>query len=418
MWARTQLKIGWGDLLAGAVACALPGSREREAARLESYWNGGDTVAAYSVRSGFDLLLQSLGLEPGDEVIFSALNVRGMIKIVSRLGYVPIPVDLDVAHFAPRMDKLEQAISNRSRVLVIAHLFGTRLDLDPMVAFARKHNLLLVEDCAQVFDGKGYEGHRDADVRMFSFGPLKTSTALGGALIRVRDPELRERMRRLQATYPVQTTAKQLKRVAQFAALKVVTSRFVMQRIYSFFHARGQDYEDAVSERVRNVAPLGSSRKLRYQPSLAMLRLMARRIFGYREGSLAETAAIGRRLRDLIGDSVVLPAQANPVHNYWVFPMLVDQPQAFIEGLRDKGFDCADLPRSQAVSPPEDRPQLEPKLAAQALSDMVVVPCYPGMPDSEIRREAEAIREIAGRVGSARTRAYSAQPMPAAVDAA
>ena len=156
MWARTQLKIGWGDLLAGAVACALPGSREREAARLESYWNGGDTVAAYSVRSGFDLLLQSLGLEPGDEVIFSALNVRGMIKIVSRLGYVPIPVDLDVAHFAPRMDKLEQAISNRSRVLVIAHLFGTRLDLDPIVAFARKHNLLLVEDCAQVFDGKGY----------------------------------------------------------------------------------------------------------------------------------------------------------------------------------------------------------------------------------------------------------------------
>jgi len=145
---------------------------------------------------------------------------------------------------------------------------------------------------------------------------------------------------------------------------------------------------------------------------------MTRRIFGYREGGLAETAAIGRRLRDLIGDSVVLPAQANPVHNYWVFPMLVDQPQVFIDELREKGFDCANLPRSQAVSPPMDRPQLEPKLAAQALSDLVVVPCYPGMPDSEIRREAEAIREIAGRVGSARTRAYSAQPVPEAVDAA
>jgi dTDP-4-amino-4,6-dideoxygalactose transaminase len=98
--------------------------------------------------------------------------------------------------------------------------------------------------------------------------------------------------------------------------------------------------------------------------------------------------------------------------------MLVDQPQAFIDGLREKGFDCANLPRSQAVSPPEDRPQLEPKLAAQALSDLVVVPCYPGMPDSEIQREAEAIREIAGRVGSVRTRAYSALAVPEAVDAA
>lgn len=418
MWARTQLKIGWADLLAGAAGCLMPGNRERAAARVESYWAGGDTIAAYSVRSGFDLLLQSLGLEPGDEVIFSALNVRGMIKIVSRLGYVAIPVDLDVAHFGPRMEMLEQAISNRSRVLVVAHLFGTRLELDAIAEFAHRHNLVLVEDCAQVFDGRGYQGHPEADVRMFSFGPLKTSTALGGALIRVRDPELRTRMRKLQATYPVQKATRQLRRVAQFAGLKIVTSRAVMQRIYAYYHARGQDYEDAVSEKVRNVAPLGSARMLRYQPSLGMLRLMARRVYGYEEGSLDRTAAIGRRLRDLIGDSVVLPGQANAVHNYWVFPLLVDQPQVFIARLRERGFDCADLPRSQAVSPPGDRPQLAPRLAAQALSDLVVVPCYPGMPDSEIVREAEAIREIAGEVGSARTRGYSADPGAVAVDAA
>ncbi len=408
MWARTQLKIGWSDLFAGALGCLIPGDRSNVARKVESYWsNDDDTIAAYSVRSGFDLLLQSLDLEPGDEILFSALNVKGMIKIVNRLGYVPVPVDLDVASMAPRADLLEAAITDRTKVIVVAHLFGTRIDLDPVAEIAKQHSLLFVEDCAQVFDGQGYQGYPDADVCLFSFGPLKTATALGGALIRVRDRGLLARMRELQSTYPVQLSRKHLKRVLQFSGLKIVTSPFFMEQIYRYFHSRGQDYEDSVSDKVRNVAPLGSPNKLRIQPSLGMLRLMARRIYGFREGSLEARASRGRKLRDLIGDSVVLPGQMNNVHTYWVFPMLVDEPRAFIEALREKGFDCADLPRSQAVPAPADRQALSPETAAQALSDMVVVPCYPGMSDDDLEREAGIIREIAEKVGSQRTRSYS-----------
>ena len=408
MWARTQLKIGWGDLVAGAVGCLMPGDRADATRRVETYWSSDDdSIAAYSVRSGFDLLLQALDLEPGDEIMFSALNVRGMIKIVNRLGYTPVPVDLDVAHMGPRLDLIEKAITPKTKVIVVAHLFGTRLDLEPLLDVARRHNLLFVEDCAQVFDGQAYGGHPRADVCMFSFGPLKTSTALGGALIRVRDDKLRNRMREIQAAYPVQKNRKHLKRVFQFAALKIVTSPFVMERIYRFFHKRGQDYEDSVSDKVRNVAPLGSSNKLRQQPSLGMLRLIARRIYGFREGSLEERASRGRKLRDLIEDAVVLPGQANAVHSYWVFPMLVDQPRVFIDRLRENGFDCADLPRSQAVQAPDDRPGLQPECAEQALADLVVVPCYPGMPDAELERQARIIREVAGETGTQRTRAYA-----------
>ncbi len=418
MWARTQLKIEWTDLFAGALGCLLPGQRTDVAEKVESYWSkSGDTIAAYSVRSGFDLLLQSLDLEHGDEVVFSALNVKGMIKIVNRLGYVPVPVDLDVASMAPRVELLEAAITERTKVIVVAHLFGTRIDLDPIIKIARQHNLLFVEDCAQVFDGQAYQGCPDADVCLFSFGPLKTATALGGALIRVRDEGIRTRMRQLQSTYPVQPSLKHLKRVLQFGGLKIVTSPFVMERIYRYFHSRGQDYEDSVSDKVRNVAPLGSPNKLRIQPSLGMLRLMARRIYGFREGSLDARTSIGRKLRDLIGDAVVLPGQGNSIHTYWVFPMLVDEPRVFIEALREKGFDCADLPRSQAVPAPDDRQGLSPETAAQALSDLVVVPCYPGMSDGDLEREASIIREVAEQVGSQRTRAY-AQPGGKPADAA
>src|ERR1044071_304637 len=83
MWVRTQLKIGWLDLLAGAWNCFKSNDRERLRRSVENFFSDrDDTIATYSVRSGFDLLMQALDLKPGDEVIFSALNVKGMVRVV------------------------------------------------------------------------------------------------------------------------------------------------------------------------------------------------------------------------------------------------------------------------------------------------------------------------------------------------
>ncbi|MDA0652775.1 MAG: aminotransferase class V-fold PLP-dependent enzyme, partial [Proteobacteria bacterium] len=160
MWARTQLKISWRDLLTGGLACILPTDRTRLVEQVEGYFAGDFSVlAAYSVRSGFDLLLQALDLNEGDEVLFSALNIRGMVTIARRAGLMPVPVDLDIAHMAPSIENLRAAITPKSKVLVVAHLFGTRLDMQPLVDFAHQHDLLLVEDCAQAFNGRAYSGH-------------------------------------------------------------------------------------------------------------------------------------------------------------------------------------------------------------------------------------------------------------------
>jgi len=408
MWARTQLKISWGDLLSGGLACILPRDRARIRDKVERYFPGGfNVVATYSVRSGFDLLLQALDLDEGDEVLFSALNIKGMVTIARRAGVTPVPVDLDVAHMAPSMERLEAAVTPKSKVLVVAHLFGTRIDMQPIVDFARRHNLILVEDCAQAFNGRAYTGHPDADLVLFSFGPLKTATALGGALIVVKDPGLYARMRDIQNTYPVQKNRNQFKRILQFSALKIITSRWVMGLIFKFLDRRNQDYEDAISDNVRNVAPLGKAKQRRYQPSSGMLTLMDRRLGKFVEGSLEARAAMGRRLRDLLDGSVVLPAQGTSHHDYWVFPVLVDDPNIFIRRLRENGFDGANLPRSQAVPAPDYAEHLTPSVAAQVLADLVVVPCYPGMPEGEIQRQADLLRQIAAEVGTSRTKTYA-----------
>ena len=398
MWVRTQLKIGWGDLLSGLAMSFILRDRSKELRRAEVYFSGsGDTIAAYSVRSGFDLLLQALDLKPGDEVVFSALNVKGMVKIVKDAGLVPVPVDLDLAHMGPSAERLRAVITPRSRVFVAAHLFGTRLDLDPMFDQARAKGLVIVEDCAQAFNGRDYPGSTAADVNMFSFGPIKTATALGGALIRVRNQNLCDRMREFQSHYPAQPEAKHRKRILQFMGLKLITARPVLAAIYRFYRAKGEDYEDKLADRVRDVAPLKTAKSMRFQPSATMLHLMNRRLAHFDMGQVSTRQRKGERLSGLIGDSVVQPAQANAHHDYWVFPLLVSEPRKFIETLRGEGFDAADLPRSQHIAAPQDRPGLEPKIAAGVMRDLIVVPCYEVMPDSELVRQAAVIKRIAAQ---------------------
>ena len=405
LWPRMKLQIGWGDLAAGAVACLAGGDRGALVRQAESYWSGESSLLCFSVRSGFDLLLKALALQPGDEVIFSAVNIKGMIGIVRREGFVAVPLDFDRASITPSAASLQRALSPRSKVLVVAHLFGCRLEFEALIDAAHAAGLIVVEDCAQVFSGRDYAGHPKADVVMFSFGPLKNATALGGALLNLRDPALREKMRAIQEGYPLQPTDKQAKRIVQFAGLKLLALPLVFGVMQRLFALTGKDFEDSVSERVRNVAKFKQAKSLRIRPSTALVALLCRRLARFDPAVLRRRADKGRRLKELLGGSVALPGDANARHDYWVFPAVVERPQDFIAALRRQGFDAAGMSRNQAVAAPDDRPQLQPVAADALLARLVILPCYDGLPDRELERLARLVREAAAQPAATPARA-------------
>jgi perosamine synthetase len=392
MWIRTQLKIGWADLARAVFASLRSLERNAEQQSVEHCLNPeGNAIATLSLRSGFDLLLQALQLEPGDEVLFTALNVKVMVKIVKQMGLVPVPIDLDLNTMAPRLDLFEKAITPRSKVFVAAHLFGSRINLAAAFEIAKKNNLLAVEDCAQVFNGTTYLGNPKADVTMFSFGPIKTATALGGGVICVKNQTILKRMRDIQATYPVQPDRKQRKRILQFMALKLLTTKSVLGALHKWYSIRGKDYENALADRVRGVAPLKTANKMRQQPSATLLWMMKDRMTHHQTSKVDARAEKGRALTRRIADTVQVPGQGNSYHDYWVYPILVSNPKDTIKALRRAGFDAADLPRSQHIEAPSDRPSLYPTAAVRFMRSVVIVPCYPDMPDSELNRLADNI---------------------------
>ena len=119
--------------------------------------------------------------------------------------------------------------------------------------------------------------------------------------------------------------------------------------------------------------------------------MLNRRLRSWKKEYLNGRIGAGKSLLSLLQHVVVCPGIQNPLHTYWVFPILVEKPEAMITALRMEGFDGAILSRSEAVASPDDRPELDPKVAKTALAQMVILPCYEGIPHQELTREAQIV---------------------------
>ena len=191
MYVRKRLEIGWRDLAAALAGGLMPGDRRRSRRCVERTWSpAGQGLAGLSVRTTFDLYLSARAWPAGSEILVSALNIPDMTAIIRHHGLVPIPVDFDIEEMMPRRGDLERMLSPRCRGILVAQLFGGRRPLDEVGDFAELHGLEIIEDCAQAFTGLDYTGDPRAVISLFSFGPIKTATALGGALATVRDSRL------------------------------------------------------------------------------------------------------------------------------------------------------------------------------------------------------------------------------------
>lgn len=238
-----------------------------------------------------------------------------MGEIVRHHGLVPVPLDLDLSSMAPRAELLSAALSPASRVLVVAHIFGARLDMAPWVAAAAAAGLLLVEDCAEVFEGvEHYSGHAAADLTLFSFGSIKTCSALGGAVGWVRDGAMRERMRALQAAYPVRPRAAVAWRLLSYAGLCALQAPLCLGLAVRTLELAGLQFETFITGAVRGFAGSELIAGIRHRPPLGILRLLARKLGRFdRASQVGERQRLARLLCDELGPDVEVSEALSPL---------------------------------------------------------------------------------------------------------
>ncbi|MFE8070247.1 UDP-4-amino-4-deoxy-L-arabinose aminotransferase [Marinobacteraceae bacterium S3BR75-40.1] len=186
------------DVLRSGWITTGPRNQELETAFCETL-GCRHAIAVSSATAGMHVTLMALGIGPGDEVITPSQTWVSTVNLICLLGATPVFVDVDRDTLMTDADRIESAITPRTKAIVPVHYAGAPIDLDPIEALADKHRLALIEDAAHAA-GTHYRerpiGQRGTAV--FSFHAIKNMTCAEGGLVVTDDDALAERVRRLK----------------------------------------------------------------------------------------------------------------------------------------------------------------------------------------------------------------------------
>ncbi len=162
-----------------------------------------DRKYAIAVSNGsvaIDAAIVALDITKGDEVILPTFTIISCAAAIVRAGATPVVIDADPVTWNMDVSQIEAKITPRTKAIMVVHIYGLPVDLDPILNLAAKYGLSIIEDAAEVH-GQTYKGRpcgSFGDISTFSFYPNKHITTGEGGMIVTDDPLLAERCRSLR----------------------------------------------------------------------------------------------------------------------------------------------------------------------------------------------------------------------------
>ena len=182
--------------ISGSFGEEIPGF-EREFADYLGVRHG---VACTSGTTALQLAVAALDLEPGSEVLVSASTNIATALAAFHSGCVPVPVDSEEETWNLDLDLVEDLVTDRTRAIIPVHLFGHPVDMDRLNEIAARHELVVIEDCAESHGAtvRGRMTGALGDMACFSFYANKIITTGEGGMVTTDDDALAERLRYLR----------------------------------------------------------------------------------------------------------------------------------------------------------------------------------------------------------------------------
>lgn len=157
-------------------------------------------IAVCNGSSALDVALAAIKIEKGDEVIMPTFTIISCAASIVRIGAVPVLIDCDEKLWNMNIDQIENRITKKTKAIMIVHIYGLPVDIDPVLKIADKYNLKIIEDAAEMI-GQTYKGKpcgSFGDISIFSFYPNKHITTGEGGMVVTDEPVLADRCRLLR----------------------------------------------------------------------------------------------------------------------------------------------------------------------------------------------------------------------------
>ncbi len=165
-----------------------------------SYCNMPYGIAVSNGTTALQIAVRLLDLKPGDEVIMPTFTIISCAQAITYCGGIPVLVDSDPRNWQMDVSQIETKITPRTRAIMVVHIYGHPADMDPILDIAKRHNLMIIEDAAEVH-GAEYKGKKCGgfgDISVFSFYANKLITTGEGGMVLTKREDLAEKARYLR----------------------------------------------------------------------------------------------------------------------------------------------------------------------------------------------------------------------------
>lgn len=167
---------------------------------MASYVGRSFAVACTSGSAALDIAVRALGLNDGDEVIMPSFTIISCAQSLVTNGLKPVLIDSSFDTFNMNIDDIEANITSKTKAIMVVHIYGLCVDIEPILVLAERYNLKIIEDAAEML-GQEYKGKRCGsfgDISIFSFYPNKHVTTGEGGMVLMDDEYLFEKSKSLR----------------------------------------------------------------------------------------------------------------------------------------------------------------------------------------------------------------------------
>ena len=351
---------------------------------IENLWPEENVIVGLSVRTIFDTILTQQKFEDGSEVVMSGITIPDMVEIVEAHGLKIVPVDLDMDSLQVNRDAITSALSKKTVMVVAAHLFGSRMDMTPIYdSLYERPDILIVEDCAQAFDGIGkYTKQSRTDISMFSFGSIKSVTTLGCAIGFAKEPNFQRQIKDSLAKYDRVSNTQFLSKVLKYFMLKFLENPFIYGFFISLCQLMKVDYDNVIISSIRMVKNAGLLETIRKSPPRAQLKYLLHRLSNMNDDHFSKRKEAGDYVSTRLKRSNVHGFR-NDTHSYWLFPIRTPKRSILVKALCDAGFD-ATFTSTQLISINPTDGGMAPENCEQYMSETIYLPVYESLPIAKL----------------------------------
>ena len=157
-------------------------------------------IAVTNGTSAIDAAIESLNIKKGDEIILPAFTIISCVLQVVRSGAIPVLIDADPLTWNMDVNQIQAKITKKTKAIMVVHIYGLPVDMDPVIVICKKYRLKLIEDAAEQI-GQTYKNKSCGsfgDISTVSFYPNKHITTGEGGMILTDDDKLAEKCRELR----------------------------------------------------------------------------------------------------------------------------------------------------------------------------------------------------------------------------